>query len=152
MGKKKLGKEITDCIYSLEKLGVPDDELEKLTKAIEKRLNPPSGVTKKEAFDFIARFNELTGKRHQPNRPDSKFKRELSARLKEGWTLDQIFQAVEAASADPFHKEHKKAYLTPEYICRSNQLQKWHAVFMANNKKQNKKAPTPLTERFKLNG
>ena len=72
--------------------------------------------------NFIKNFNEITGKRIRI--PDDKFKRQFKARLKEGFTMKEILQAVENCSKDDYHKEHTK-YLTPEFITRADKLQKF---------------------------
>lgn len=46
------------------------------------------------------------------------------ARLKEGYTTEQIIQAVQNCFNDQYHKENPN-YLTPEFILRNDKLDKY---------------------------
>lgn len=86
--------------------------------------------------DFIKRFNGASGKRCRVL--DEKTKRQLNARIRDGFTLDEIIDATRNCANDDFHKENPK-YLTPEFITRSDKLQKYINVNpkgSANKKKQ----------------
>lgn len=75
--------------------------------------------------DFIKAFNGLLGTRYRPN---ESLARNLHARLKEGYSMEDIIQAVTNASEDDFLRgdnQNGRHYLTPEYILRPNKLQEW---------------------------
>jgi uncharacterized phage protein (TIGR02220 family) len=73
-------------------------------------------------YDFILRFNELTGKKLRVF--DKKSKSQFEARLKEGFTTDDIETAIKNCLKDKFHIENRQ-YLTPEFITRADKLQKY---------------------------
>lgn len=72
---------------------------------------------------FINEFNAIRGSKF---RPIEKVKRQLNARLKDGYTADDILNALKNAMADKFHIESGFKYLTPEFITRSDKLEKFH--------------------------
>lgn len=84
-----------------------------------------TNIPLKEYSLFLQRFNTILSTRY---RGSDKVKRQFNARLREGYTLDEILKAVENASKDEFlmgKNENHKKYLTPEYILRANILDKW---------------------------
>jgi uncharacterized phage protein (TIGR02220 family) len=56
---------------------------------------------------------------------DSKAKRQLIARLKDGYTNEQIKIAIVNASKDSWHIENKYKYLSPEFFTRSDKIDKF---------------------------
>jgi len=74
----------------------------------------------KSNIDFISIFNELTGKKIRIL--DSKAKKQFEARLKEGFTINEIKTAIVNCKNDKYHIENPK-YLTPEFITRADKLQ-----------------------------
>lgn len=75
--------------------------------------------------DFISDFNQICGREFLG---DKKSKGLFHARIKEGFQKENFCRAIRSAFADPFHAEKGFRYLTPEYITRSDQLQKWMNV------------------------
>lgn len=71
--------------------------------------------------DFLDRFNQATGKKHRVL-PD-KAKRQLNARLKDGYTVDDVIAAASVCSKDDWHKRKKLKYLTPEFITRPDKFE-----------------------------
>jgi len=71
---------------------------------------------------FLDLFNEETGRKFRIL--DSKTKRQLKARYKEGFTDDDFKKAIKNCMEDEYHKEHPN-YLTPEFITRADKLQKY---------------------------
>lgn len=71
--------------------------------------------------DFISGFNQVTKKNFKGN---DKVKGQLSARSKDGYTLEQILKATSNCFSDPYHREHPQ-YLTPEFILRADKLDKY---------------------------
>lgn len=100
------------------------------THNTEIRNKKPEIRNKKSDFSFfIEKFNSITGSSFKDR--DEKAKRQLKARIDEGWTVDQILMAVFGASKDAFltgNNEGNRKYLTPEYITRSDKLDKWFQV------------------------
>jgi len=83
------------------------------------------GFDKTNAIDFDALlvfFNKTTGKNLRLINP--KTKAQFNARLKEGYTKEDIFKAIINCSRDPYHIENPK-YLTPEFISRADKIEKY---------------------------
>lgn len=76
-----------------------------------------------EGREFLSRFNEVTGKSHRklPSKAFSQFK----ARIKEGYTIDDLIKATENAMKSDYHKESGLRHLTPELITRGDKLELW---------------------------
>ena len=80
---------------------------------------------KTNVIDFdalLAFFNKTTGKNLRII--NSKVKNQFNARLKEGYTKADIFNAILNCYNDPFHKQNPK-YLTPEFISRPDKFEKY---------------------------
>lgn len=69
-------------------------------------------------------FNELTGKKTKV--VSNKVKGQINARLKEGYTKQDLWNAIVNCFNDPYHKENPK-YLTLEFISRSDKMEKYSA-------------------------
>ena len=77
-------------------------------------------INKEIDFDiFLDWFNKTTN-RNFKSIPEST-KKSFKARLKEGYTKEDICKAVINCSKDKFHIENPK-YLTPEFISRADKL------------------------------
>ena len=88
--------------------------------------------------EFLKRFNDITGRKFRVL--DEKTKRQLRARIKEGFAPAEIYTAIERCFADDYHKQNPK-YLTPEFITRSDKLQKY--LNAPDQKKQNRRVEAP---------
>jgi uncharacterized phage protein (TIGR02220 family) len=74
-------------------------------------------------FDkLLEYFNKVTNKKFK-SIPD-KAKKAFNARLKEGYTKNEIMQAILNCSQDEFHLNNPK-YLTPEFISRPDKFVKY---------------------------
>lgn len=71
---------------------------------------------------FIEQFNRVRRTKFKSN---GTVCGKLSARLKEGYTSRDIFLALKNAMADQYHQESNFKYLTPEFILRSDKLEKF---------------------------
>lgn len=71
---------------------------------------------------FISYFNEKLGKKY---RGCSKSKSQFNARLKDGYTAEDFAKAIENALKDEHHKNNAYKHLTPEFITRSDKLEKF---------------------------
>jgi hypothetical protein len=88
---------------------------------IEKKVN---NIQPKVAIDWdslLIQFNQLT-KREFKIIPD-KAKRQLLARLKDGYTKQDIWNAIQNCYNDDFHKENNHKYLTLEFISRPEKME-----------------------------
>ena len=56
---------------------------------------------------------------------NDKIRQKYKARLKDGYTKDDIQNAIENACKAPYHIENGKQYLTPEFFSRSDTLDKY---------------------------
>ena len=71
--------------------------------------------------DFIKIVNGILKKNY---RGDVKSKRQFNARLKEGITLEDLKISTENFSKQPYHIENGFNYLTPEFLTRSDKIEK----------------------------
>lgn len=67
-------------------------------------------------------FNQLTGKKIKLI--SNKAKTQIKARLKEGYTKQDLWNAILNCFNDPYHKENPR-YLTLEFISRSDKMEKY---------------------------
>lgn len=76
---------------------------------------------------FIDLFNTLKGRPGSPSRHrlNDKVRRQLTARIKEGYTSEDFRKAIISCKQDPFHVETGLRYLTPEFITRADKLDKY---------------------------
>jgi len=86
---------------------------------IKKDINPNLSVDWEKLKN---NFNELTGKKTKV--VSTKVKGQINARLKEGYTKQDIWNAILNCFNDPYHKENPK-YLTLEFISRSDKMEKY---------------------------
>ena len=71
---------------------------------------------------LLSQFNLITGKKIRVI--DDKTKRQVNARLKEGYSKQDIVNAITNCFNDDYHKENPH-YLTLEFITRSDKMQKY---------------------------
>ena len=71
-------------------------------------------------------FIKITGKKIRA--VNSKSKSQINARLKEGYTKDDIALAIRNCYADEYHIEHNHKYLTLEFISRAEKLEKYSTI------------------------
>jgi uncharacterized phage protein (TIGR02220 family) len=92
----------------------------------------------KVAIDWdslLKQFNEKVGRNHKVI-PD-KAKKQLLARLKEGYTKQDIWNAIQNCYDDEFHKENNHKYLTLEFISRADKMERY-SVDVVKQKKIDK--------------
>lgn len=81
--------------------------------------NPQGGIAS-DKIDFkklIEYINKQTGREFKVI--NDAVKRKFNARLKEGYSKDDILSAIKNAVRDEFHRDKNFKYLTPEYFSRS---------------------------------
>jgi uncharacterized phage protein (TIGR02220 family) len=92
---------------------------------IEYKEEDSSVVSEKPQIDFdklLLFFNTTTGKNVRV--VNDKTKKQFNARLKEGYTKADIFNAIKNCYNDDYHQNNPK-YLTLEFISRSDKLEKY---------------------------
>jgi predicted N-acyltransferase len=72
---------------------------------------------------LLVQFNQLTKRNHKLI-PD-KAKRQLLARLKDGYTKQDIWNAIQNCYNDEYHKETNHKYLTLEFISRPDKMERY---------------------------
>jgi len=82
---------------------------------------------------LLNKFNSITGKKSRVV-PD-KAKKQILARIKEGYTKTDILKGIENCYKDPYHKETNHKYLTLEFISRPDKLEKFVNVTPIAKKK-----------------
>lgn len=90
---------------------------------------------------FLKRFNQEVGKKY---RGDEKSKRQLNARLKSGYSEDDIISALINAKKQQNHIDSKFKYLTPEFITRQDKLEYFINIEPINIPKQELKKPETI--------
>jgi len=76
-----------------------------------------------DSSKLLSLYNSLLGK--QARVINSKTKTQIKQRLKEGYTKDDIVNAIRNASKDPHHIEFNYKYLTLEFITRPEKLDRF---------------------------
>ena len=105
---------------------------ETMVKPIEEYKNIKNENNDKNIYvDFLNKFNYILQRKYKVL--DDKTKRQLNARIKEGFTIEDILLAAKNCSKDQYHLENPQ-YLTPEFITRPDKLQKYLNV--STDKKQ----------------
>jgi hypothetical protein len=84
---------------------------------------------------LLFQFNQLTKRNHKLV-PD-KAKRQLLARLKDGYTKQDIWNAIQNCYDDEYHKETNHKYLTLEFISRPDKMERY-SVDVVKSKKIDK--------------
>ena len=78
---------------------------------------------KEDCAEFLRLFNEKVGRKFRVL--DDKARRQLSQRIKDGFSIDEIVNAAVNASRTEYHQKNKQ-YLTPEFITRADKLNSYH--------------------------
>ncbi len=91
-------------------------------KGKDKERDISTNVDNVSFLKFIEAFNL---KRKSNFKPIGSVKKKYEARLKEGYTSKQLMMALLTAMKDDFHRENNFKYLTPEFICRSDKLERY---------------------------
>ena len=82
---------------------------------------------------LLSQFNLITGKKMRVVCP--KTKKQVTARLKEGYSKQDIVNAITNCFNDDYHKENPH-YLTLEFITRSDKMQKYSQEIIKSKPKQ----------------
>ena len=90
---------------------------------INKQVNNITIEQEIDSSKLLSLFNSLLGK--QAKVVNAKTKTQIKQRLKEGYTKDDIVNAIRNASKDPHHIEFNYKYLTLEFITRPDKLDRF---------------------------
>jgi len=82
---------------------------------------------------LLSQFNSITGKKMRVVCP--KTKKQVTARLKEGYTKQDLVNAITNCFNDDFHKDNPH-FLTLEFISRSEKMQKYSQDIKKSKPKQ----------------
>lgn len=126
------GKEITGRTINIkvstniDRVSTNDSEgYQQMIKGNNTYINNTNVVSEKPQIDFdklLLFFNTTTGKNVRV--VNDKTKKQFNARLKEGYTKADIFNAIKNCYNDDYHQNNPK-YLTLEFISRSDKLEKY---------------------------
>jgi hypothetical protein len=144
----ELGKytlEEAENVAKHRKSSLPDSSATKLLANVADNVNDNVNVNvndiliqPKVVIDWDAllnQFNQLTKRNHKLI-PD-KAKRQLLARLKDGYTKQDIWNAIQNCYNDEYHKETNHKYLTLEFISRPDKMERY-SVDVVKSKKIDK--------------
>ena len=90
---------------------------------INKQVNNITIEQEIDSSKLLSLFNSLLGK--QAKVVNAKTKTQIKQRLKEGYTKDDIVNAIRNASKDPFHIESNYKYLTLEFLTKPDKLDRF---------------------------
>lgn len=116
-GKKAKHKQKVSKTEARGKQEVSKDEANK-----DKDKDKDNNDNKEIYISYLSHLNLCTNKKY---RGSPKAKAAFFARLKDGYTFEEITKAISNASNDPFHRENKYDYLTPEFFTRADKLDKF---------------------------
>lgn len=110
---------------------IADDTLKR--NEVETETNIPNGVDspkgetvlsdKIDFKRFIEFINNKTGREFKT--VNDSVKKKYNARLKEGYTKEDILNAISNAVNNEYHKQNDYQYLTPEFFSRSETIEKY---------------------------
>ena len=111
-------------------------------------------VKKKDLFDsFIDWFNDkmfevkgVKGRYKVLKTIQTKFE----ARVKEGYNSEDFKKAFDNIVSDQYHKDNEYKYLTPEFLTRSDKLEKYCNIDVITKTETNKKKSLTMEELHKL--
>jgi len=75
---------------------------------------------------LLNQFNKITGKNAKII--NQQVKNKILARLKEGYSKQDLLNAIENCFNDPYHKETNHKHLTLEFISRADKMEKYSTI------------------------
>ena len=90
---------------------------------INKQVNNITIEQEIDSSKLLSLFNSILGK--QTRVVNAKTKSQIKQRLKEGYTKDDIVNAIRNASKDPFHMDSSYKYLTLEFLTKPDKLDRF---------------------------
>jgi len=113
-----------------------EDKIEKIDK--KEHLPPSAGKISEKEKDFVERWNKITGKQYRVL--TSKAKSQIKARIKDGFSVEDIFTAAKNCAANPWNGENGKD--SPEYVTRPSTFQE----FLNARPNSSKRSVEPMKE------
>ena len=104
-------------------------EMPTLTKNADSDSDSDSVNDINKNIDYLALLgfvNKTFGRRFEVI--NDKTKRAYKARLKDGYTKEQIMDAIKNAAASKYHKENNYQYCTPEFFSRAETIDKYSGL------------------------
>ena len=123
---------LTVCNYDSyqSQRNADETDMKRKRNADETQMTPNNNVNKENKenntfnFDKLLSFiNQKTGRKFKTI--NDKVKKKYKARLKEGYTKEDILNSIINASNLQYHKENGCQYLTPEFFSRQETLDKY---------------------------
>jgi len=103
-----------------------NDAIREDKKIEDKRIKNISSDLKIDWEKLINQFNEITSKNAKVI--NQQVKNKILARLKEGYTKQDLLNAIQNCFNDPYHKETNHKYLTLEFISRTDKMEKYSTM------------------------
>jgi len=103
-----------------------NDAIREDKKIEDKRIKNISSDLKIDWEKLINQFNEITGKNAKVI--NHQVKNKILARLKEGYSKQDLLNAIQNCFNDPYHKETNHKYLTLEFISRTDKMEKYSTI------------------------
>lgn len=115
----------TDKALDKATIKATDKAIDTITKQYNKGTKEQmnNNIVKINFDDLLTFFNQTFHK--QSRVINDKIKRKYQARLKEGYTKDDIAKSMRSCSVDKFHKESNFKYCTLEFFSRSETIDKY---------------------------
>jgi uncharacterized phage protein (TIGR02220 family) len=73
--------------------------------------------------EFIQKFNEIFSSKYTTK--NQKAATQFKARIADGYTMEDFITALHNAKSDDFHRENNYKYINPEFITRSDKLERF---------------------------
>ncbi len=102
------------------------DKQRAITNNITIKQNNTSLDLKIDWEKLMNQFNEITGKNTKVI--NQQVKNKILARLKEGYTKQDLLNAIQNCFNDPYHKETNHKHLTLEFISRTDKMEKYSTM------------------------
>lgn len=121
---KALDEANTKALYK-----APDTIIKQKNKETNKQTIAPTKVEAVESIDFeklLSFINFTFGRKFQVL--NDKVRKSFNARIKEGYTKDQITDAINNIKNNSYHIDNNYQYCTPEFFSRSETLDKYSNV------------------------
>lgn len=121
---KALDEANTKALYK-----APDTIIKQKNKETNEQTIAPTKVEAVEPIDFeklLSFINFSFGRKFEVI--NQKVRKSYNARIKEGYTKDQITDAINNCKENDYHKEKNYQYCTPEFFSRSEILDKYSNV------------------------
>jgi len=92
-------------------------------------INKQSNISSDLKIDWeklLNQFNKITGKNTKVI--NHQVKNKILARLKEGYSKQDLLNAIQNCFNDPYHKETNHKHLTLEFISRTDKMEKYSTI------------------------